>query len=143
MLRNYRLATIGKHTITAFEMTVSQVLSLYFAAGNLKIDDADAEKFNAILINRVFNDDDFLKVSGKLNDKEMAAALDFWKETNKAFFEPDKKSGSKSFATFKHLYKDLAESVANMIRIHHANALDYSWSFFLAAIAASEKEGNK
>ena len=69
-------------------MTVSQTLSLYFAAGDLKIDDAaDAEKFNAILINRVFNDDDFLKISGKLNNEEMAVALEFWKETNKAFFK--------------------------------------------------------
>lgn len=143
-MRNYRLATIGKNTITAFELSVAQVLSLYFAAGNLKIDDAaDNEKFNAILINRVFNDDDFLKISGKLNDKEMAAALDFWKETNKAFFNPDIKTGGRKFLSFNLLYKSLAENVANMIRLKHSNALNYAWSFYLVAIAAIEKEGKK
>ena len=125
-------------------MTVSQTLSLYFAAGDLKIDDAaDAEKFNAILINRVFNDDDFLKISGKLNNEEMAVALEFWKETNKAFFNPDTKSGGKKFLSFNFLYKSLAENVANMIRLKHSNALNYSWSFYLIAIAAIEKEGSK
>lgn len=128
----------------AFELTVAQVLSLYFAADNLKIDDeADAEKFNAILINRVFNDDGFLKISGKLNDKEMTAALEFWKETNKAFFNPENKSGGKKFLSFNFLYKSLAENVANMIRLKHSNALNYAWSFYLVAIAAIEKEGGK
>jgi hypothetical protein len=143
-MRNYRLATIGKHTITAFELSVAQVLSLYFAAGDLKIDDeADAEKFDVVLLRRLLNDGDFLKVSGKLNDKEMATALEFWKETNKSIFNPENKSGGKKFLTFKHLYKSVCESVAVTIRNGHVNALDYAWSFYLIAIAAIEKEGKK
>ena len=137
MSRNYRLATLGKNTITAFELTVSQVLSLYFAAGDLKTD--DLEQFNAVLFNRVFNDDDFLKVSGKLSEKEQQAALDFWIETNKAFFEPDK-TGGKSFANFKYLYKNLAESVAHIIRADHPSALNYNWSFFLIVIKTLEEK---
>ena len=136
-MRNYRLATIGKHTITAFELTVAQVLSLYFAASDLKTD--DVEKFNAVLFNRVFNDDDFLKVSGKLNEQEQQAALDFWIKTNNAFFEPETKGGKK-FATFKHLYKALAENVANITRLEHANVLNYSWSYFLIVIKTLEEK---
>ena len=145
MSRNYRLATLGKNTITAFELTVSQVLSLYFGAGDLKTD--DLEQFNAVLFNRVFNDDDFLKVSGKLSEKEQQAALDFWIETNKAFFEHDKKGG-KTFANFKYLYKNLAESVANIIYSRHQhitvsshpNCLNYNWSFFLIVIKTLEEK---
>lgn len=143
-MNNYRLATIGKHTITAFEMTVSQTLSLYFAAGDLKIDDAaDNEKFEIILLRRFLSDETLFKKSGNLSDKEMISALQFWKETNKAVFNPESNSGGKKFLTFKHLYKNACEGVAITIRNGHVNALTYSWSFYLIAIAAIEKEGSK
>ena len=120
------------------------MLSLYFAAGDLKIDDAaDNEKFEIILLRRFLSDETLFKKSGNLSDKEMISALQFWKETNKAVFNPESNSGGKKFLSFNFLYKSLAENVANMIRLKHSNALNYSWSFYLIAIAAIEKEGSK
>lgn len=134
---NYRFAIIGKVTAKAFELNVSQVLSLYFAAEDLSVD--NIEEFNAILFNRIFNDDSFLQVGGKLSEQEQQTALEFWIKTNAAFFEPDKAQAGKKFSSFKSLYKSIAETVANVTRLDHQNVLNYSWSYFLIVLKNLEK----
>jgi uncharacterized protein YozE (UPF0346 family) len=148
---NYKTAIINNRlNCTAYELTVSGVLSLLFATNDLTLPENNTE-YSAILAYRVFNDESFLKLSipfKKLTDDEKNAAFEFWTKTNDAFLNPyvsnyereKRKTSPQKPIKIKQQYDDLAQSIAVLVRWKHTNILNYPWSLFVAVNKAIKEE---
>ena len=98
-MRNSKFLTINQRlSCTAFELSVAQIIGLFFAARDLIFPD-DQEKFTAIVRGRIFNDADFVRIQkrnyfgfGRLSDQEKILIENFFYQTNADFFIPKQPS---------------------------------------------------
>jgi hypothetical protein len=94
-MRNGKILNINQRlSCTAFELSVAQIIGLFFAARDLNFPD-DQETFNELIRERIFNDADFVRFSDKakkLSQNEKILVENFFYQVNADFFIPKQSS---------------------------------------------------
>lgn len=126
--------------MTAFELSVVQILALLFAAKDFVLP-AENEKFTELVTEKIFSDSGYVKASGRifLWNKEPVAELFF--AVNKGFFNPELSRAEqiKQQNRMKNpqplnvldVYESLAVEIEVYTRWGHPQLLSYPWSLFL------------
>jgi hypothetical protein len=152
--RNYKAIVINQRlTCSAFELSISDVLSFLFECSELTVPENDTE-YQSILTYRIFNDERFSKFNipvNKLNDAEKTAIFEHWAKTNDSFLNPPltnyerekRKTAKPKPIKIKKQYDSLCSDVAKLVRWGHVNILNYPYSLYVAVCKAVKEEAEE